>query len=115
MPVALYMDVNVHGQITFQLRRRGIDILTAQEDQMRAAADSQLLDRATELNRIIVSSDKDFLIETAHRQQVEIYFPGLFHLSGRKIPIGKFVADLEFLAKAGETEDFANQIYYLPL
>lgn len=32
MGVTLYMDVHVPGSITRQLRRRGVDVLTAQED-----------------------------------------------------------------------------------
>ncbi len=30
MAVALYMDVHVHAAVTEQLRRRGVDVLTAQ-------------------------------------------------------------------------------------
>ena len=32
MPVGLYMDVHVPIPITFQLRMKGVDVLTAQED-----------------------------------------------------------------------------------
>jgi hypothetical protein len=32
MTIALYMDVHIPQSITIQLRRRGIDVLTAQED-----------------------------------------------------------------------------------
>jgi hypothetical protein len=32
MSVALYMDVHVHAAVTEQLRRRGVDVLTAQDD-----------------------------------------------------------------------------------
>lgn len=32
MAVALYMDVHVSAAITTQLRRRGVDVLTAAED-----------------------------------------------------------------------------------
>jgi hypothetical protein len=32
MSVAFYMDVHVHAALTEQLRRRGIDVLTAQDD-----------------------------------------------------------------------------------
>lgn len=32
MPISLYMDVHVPEAITSQLRRRGIDVLTALDD-----------------------------------------------------------------------------------
>ena len=51
MPVALYMDHNVHGTIVRQLRRRGVDVVTAEEDGNRGMEDEPLLDRATELRR----------------------------------------------------------------
>ena len=48
MGVALYMDVHVPGPITQQLRRRGIDVLTAQEDAHDAVGDERVLTRATD-------------------------------------------------------------------
>lgn len=115
MPVSLYMDVNVHGQITVQLRRRGVDVLTAQEDNMRTADDVAILDRATALRRVLVSADKDFLAEAVVRQRRQIPFPGLFHISGKSLTVGQLIADMELLVSAGTPEDFVNQIYFLPL
>ena len=43
--IALYMDCHVHGAITSQLRARGLDVLTVQEDSRRRAADDNLLER----------------------------------------------------------------------
>jgi len=50
---ALYMDVQVPAAITRGLRRRGVDVLTAQEDGTARLKDPALLDRATVLGRII--------------------------------------------------------------
>ncbi|MFZ0548719.1 MAG: DUF5615 family PIN-like protein [Candidatus Promineifilaceae bacterium] len=61
--IALYMDVHVHRAITNGLRLRGVDVLTAQEDGYRTASDAQLLDRATDLNRVLFSQDDDLLAE----------------------------------------------------
>jgi len=54
MSVNLYMDVPVPVAITDQLRRRGVDVITAQEDDARRFSDSHLLDRASQLGRILV-------------------------------------------------------------
>lgn len=51
MGVALYMDEHVHRAITTGLRLRGVDVLTAQEDNRGNTPDPVLLDRATELQR----------------------------------------------------------------
>jgi hypothetical protein len=57
MAIALYMDVHVPQAITEQLRRRGIDVLTAFEDRTTELPDDQLLVRVTELNRMLFTQD----------------------------------------------------------
>jgi len=52
MAQALYMDVHVPSTVTVGLRRRGVDVLTSQEDGTREADDVALLQRATDLGRI---------------------------------------------------------------
>ena len=59
MSVALYMDVHVRWAITAGLRRRGVDVLTAQQDGAARFEDPALLDRATQLGRVLVSQDDD--------------------------------------------------------
>ncbi|MBI4454815.1 MAG: DUF5615 family PIN-like protein [Acidobacteria bacterium] len=49
MSARLYMDVHVRWAITDGLRRRGIDVLTVQEDGAQQLDDPALLDRAMEL------------------------------------------------------------------
>lgn len=46
MSLRLYMDVHVRWAITAGLRRRGLDVLTAQEDGAARFEDPALLDRA---------------------------------------------------------------------
>jgi hypothetical protein len=40
MPVALYMDVHVPRAVTNGLRQRGVDVITAQEDEAATLDDS---------------------------------------------------------------------------
>jgi len=63
MSVSLYMDVHVHRAITSALRLRGVDVMTAQEDGHQEASDTDLLDRATALGRVLFSQDDDLLAE----------------------------------------------------
>jgi predicted nuclease of predicted toxin-antitoxin system len=61
MAQALYMDVHVPSAVTGGLRRRGVDVLTSQEDGTREAHDVVLLERATDLGRILFTQDDDLL------------------------------------------------------
>ena len=58
MAVGIYMDVHIPRAVTNGLRLRGVDVLTAQEDGTITMTDSELLDRASELNRILYSQDE---------------------------------------------------------
>jgi predicted nuclease of predicted toxin-antitoxin system len=69
MATALYMDVHVPLAIARALRRKGFDVLTAQEDGAARLPDPALLDRVTDLGRMLFSQDEDFLAEFARRQQ----------------------------------------------
>jgi hypothetical protein len=53
--LALYMDHHVPSAITMGLRRRGVDVLTADEDGSAALEAAPLLERATVLGRVLFS------------------------------------------------------------
>jgi predicted nuclease of predicted toxin-antitoxin system len=109
------MDVHVHQAITGGLRLRGVDVLTAQEDGARQLSDSDLLDRATALGRVLFSQDEDLLREATRRQRSGETFAGVIYAHQLKVSIGQCIRDLEFLALAGEPKDFVNEVVYLPL
>jgi predicted nuclease of predicted toxin-antitoxin system len=54
------MDVHVPQAITDQLRRRGIDVLTAIEDSSAELADEALLEHASSLGRVLFTQDIRF-------------------------------------------------------
>jgi hypothetical protein len=56
------MDVHVPAAITSGLRRRGIDVLTSQEDGSERLPDDRLLERSTQLGRVLFSQDDDFAL-----------------------------------------------------
>ncbi len=113
--VAFYMDVHVNKAITLGLRRRGVDVLTAQEDGSATLADPALLDRAAVLGRLIFTQDDDFLAEAHRRQTADEYFVGVLYIHQRDAQIGQCVSDLETIALASELEEYANEVRYLPL
>ncbi|MCQ3980799.1 MAG: hypothetical protein DPW09_45955 [Anaerolineae bacterium] len=115
MSVAFYMDEHVHRAITAGLRLRGVDVVTAQEDGHRHVLDAVLLDRATELGRVMFSQDEDLLVEAQRRQAEGLPFTGVIYAHQMRVTIGHCIRDLELIAQAADPEDLANRVEYLPL
>jgi len=109
------MDVHVPAAVTRGLLLRNVDVLTAQLDGTTELEDSALLDRATELGRVLFSQDEDLLAEATKRQRSGKHFGGVIYAHQLGITIGRAINDLEVLAQAGSSEDFANRVEYLPL
>ena len=114
MAVGLYMDVHIPRAITNGLRLRDVDVLTSQEDGTMTLEDPELLDRATELGRILYSQDDDLLAEANFRLSQNIHFSGVVYSHQLKSPIGACIEDLEIIAKAFEPEEVEDIIEYIP-
>lgn len=114
MSLALYLDENMPRAIAISLRVRGVDVLTAQEDNRRRTDDSILLDRANTLGRVMLSFDSDMLAIGTFRQREGISFAGIIFAHPARVSVGDLLRDLELIAKVGEPEDLANEILYLP-
>jgi len=109
------MDHNVPRAITVGLRLRGVDILTAYEDGAADMDDSALLDRATELGRVLFTHDDDLLAEATKRQQEDIPFGGVLYVHQMGTTIGACISNLELISNAGEPKDLMNRVEFLPL
>ncbi|HSQ23148.1 MAG TPA: DUF5615 family PIN-like protein [Pyrinomonadaceae bacterium] len=79
MNVPLYFDVHVPRAIADGLRLQGVDVLTAQDDGTAELDDAELLDRGTELKRVLVTQDEDFLKEASRRQRAGETFFGIVY------------------------------------
>jgi hypothetical protein len=115
MAIALYMDVHIPKPITVGLRFRGVDVLTAQEDNADELSDCALLDRASLLGRVLFTFDDDLLAEAHKRQSQGIAFTGIIYIHLLNVSIGPCIQDLEIIAKAALPEDLANSVEFLPL
>jgi predicted nuclease of predicted toxin-antitoxin system len=115
MSIALYMDENVPLPITNGLRQRDVDVLRAQEDNHQNTPDTVILDRATDLQRVVFTQDEDFLAIANHRQQEEVHFSGVIYAHQQNVTFGDCIRDLEIIAKVNEPEDLVNCVQYLPL
>lgn len=111
----LYLDVHVPGAVRDQLRRRGVDVVTAQEDGAARMEDATLLDRATSLRRVLFTQDNRFKA-LAHRRQAEgIPFAGLVFAHQIHCTIGQMVRDLELIGLASEPSEWVGRVEVLPL
>lgn len=115
MRLALYMDVHVPMAVTEALRRRGLDILTSQDDQTAASEDQMLLARATELGRVLFSQDQDFLQIAAEWQRIGRPFVGVLFAAQQGVSLGRLTDDLELLLTCCDAEELRDRVSYLPL
>jgi len=113
--ISIYMNQHIPRAITEGLRLRGVDVITAFEDEADKMDDAELLDRASKLGRVLFTQDNDLLSEGAMRQEKGIPFNGVIYAHQMRVSIGTCIHDLEIIAKAGEAEDLLNKIQFLPL
>lgn len=114
MPVQLYFDVHVDKAIHDQLRLRAVDVLRAQDDDAAEMTDEDLLQRATELGRIIFTQDVRFKALAEDWQRQGKQFSGLLFGNQLGVTIGNNVRDLELIAKATDPMEWVNVIQHLP-
>lgn len=111
----LYLDVHVPAAIATDLRRRGVDALTAQEDGAARLADTDLLLRASSLGRVMFTQDLRFKALAEDWQRNARPFTGLVFGHQLYGSIGQYVRDLELIAKATNPADWIGKIEQLPL
>ncbi|MDY0170486.1 MAG: DUF5615 family PIN-like protein [Thermoguttaceae bacterium] len=115
MTVRLLMDHHVHRGITRGLRRRGIDVLTAEEDGRATAGDEELLQRGTELGRAVFTQDDDFLELADHWQRTGRHFAGVIYAHQLRATVGQCVADLHLTCEAANPGELSDTVLFLPL
>jgi hypothetical protein len=115
MSVAFLMDIHVPGAIVQGLRERGVEVITAQEEGLDGQPDDVLLDRATELRRVVFTQDQDFFTEASMRQRGGQSFSGVFFMSQGCLSYRDCIEELELVAKCSEWHEWAGQINSIPL
>jgi hypothetical protein len=115
MPLAFYFDVHVPTSIAEGLQQRGIDVLTSQQDGTRRVDDVGLLQKATMLERVLVTHDKDFLAIAADYRKSGWEFTGIVFAPQDKLRIGHYIDDIELIAHCCSLTEVANHVFHLPL
>jgi predicted nuclease of predicted toxin-antitoxin system len=114
MSLTFYFDQHIPGPVARGLRRRGISVLTADEDGNKALDDESLLERATALGQVLVSNDEDFRRIAARWRSEGRPFAGLVAVTDQGAPHGKLIEDLLLVAEVYSAEEMVNRIEYLP-
>ena len=91
------------------LRRRGIDVLTATEAGLLGALDEEYLAYAFSANRVVVTSDPDFLRLHQRRQP----HAGISYCRQGARSIGQLVAQLVLLHAALEPSEMVGRVEFL--
>ena len=108
------MDVHVPLAVTRALRRKGFDVLTAQEDGTSRLTDEELLDRAGLLGRVLFTQDEDFLMHSAHKQRAGSSFATVIY-AHQFTAIGTCISDLSLILSALSAEESRDQVLHIPL
>jgi hypothetical protein len=114
MALLLYMDAHVPSAVTAGLRRRGIDVLTCQEDGTDRSSDEDLLARAAALERVVFSQDEDMLRLVA-APPPDGYSFAVIYAHQLSAGIGTLVQDLELVLSCCTYDELTNRVTYLPL
>ena len=109
------MEHQVTAAITRGLRRRGVDVLTTEEDDAADWDDEVLLERATHLERTIFTQDDDFLVLGHQWQGSGRRFAGIVYAHQLRVTIGQAIRDLELIAKIMTVGEMRNRIEFLPI
>ena len=111
----LYMDVHVCQAITEQLRQRGLDVMTAIGDGAAMHDDGEILDRARSQGRLLFTHDVAMKHKAEVWQREGKQFAGVLFGHPLQGNIGRFVSDLERIARSSELAEWANAVEYIPI
>ena len=113
MPVPLYFDQNTSGVLQEQLQRRGVDVLSTRDEGLGTLPDDQVLDRATQLGRVLFTHDLRFWAMAGDWIRKGRPFTGLI-FAHQRTSIGKVIDDLELIAKATDPAEWLSRVEYVP-
>jgi predicted nuclease of predicted toxin-antitoxin system len=108
-PVRFYADQHYPAPVTAGLRRRAIDVLTAQDADQCGASDPDQLAFAAGLGRVLLTFDSDFL--AIHQSSVS--HVGIVWCPATKYSIGELVRMLVLLHAVVSADEMTNHVEYL--
>ena len=116
MTLRFLADADLNRTIVSGVKRRAplIDFLTSQAASLDGMEDADVLAVAAREGRILVAHDFGTMPHPFRNFVATQDSPGVFLIS-QALPVGSAVEALLLVANASETEDWKNQLTYLPL
>ena len=105
----IQLDEHLDNAIAHQLRRRGVDAITAAEAGLLATPDPVIPDHARDAGRVVVTYDADYL--RLHR--IGRPHAGIIYGTPRMRDVGQIVGMVHLFSEIEEPESFMNRLEYL--
>ena len=93
----LVADMDIAAPVVDFLRRQGVDVLSAREEEWGDLTDSQILARAHAMARFVLTHDADFGTLAVHRGEA---ITGILYLRPGGRPPAAVIADVQALMEA---------------
>lgn len=107
--LTFFFDQHIPVAVARGLRRRGVDVLTAQDAERCGETDIDQLQYARQQNRVLVTFDDDFLILATNREP----HAGIAFCSATKYSIGELIRVLLFIHEILDSMDMKNHVEFL--
>ena len=106
--IKYYFDEHVSKAVSEGLRRRGVDVLRAQEAGLLSASDQAHIEFASKEGRVLFTQDADFLrLHGAGYNHAGIVY------AAQPTPVGHTVRSLMLIYDVLNPEDMVNHIEFL--
>lgn len=115
MTVAFYADENFPSPVIHAARKYGVDILTVIEDGRGGRSDEDVLLRATELGRVVLTHDHDFFEIVQRWQETSQSFAGVCFTKQQKLTYRELIEELIFVGQVGLPDVFRERLVTIPL
>ena len=109
MPLALLCDEHIPFQVVEGLRRRGVDVVTVQEVDLRAARDEVILEMARQQGRVLYTNDTDFLRHHA----AGIHHAGIFYHHALSHSFGEAIRVVALACEVLSANEMRNRVEFL--
>jgi len=110
----VYADVHVPFAVVNCLRSLGADVLLVQDDEWRTESDPLLLWRATDLRRLLLTCDEDFVVIGGQWQAEGRRFPGVAFVKSNDVDPRSVAESVMILLTCGEPTEVEDQVHYVP-
>jgi predicted nuclease of predicted toxin-antitoxin system len=106
--LAFHLDEHVDPAIADGLRRRGIDVTTTREANLRGAGDDEQLASATARGRVLFTQDADFL----RLARAGVPHAGIAYCRQNTRTIGQIIEWLALMSEVLTPADMADHVEY---